>query len=68
MCTLVEELSKCYDYFLRLLGFPDLLGKILLITFMLSLIDFSTTFLKEQCKRNSFISSFLMQKDYKGYN
>ena len=34
--ALVEELSNCYDYFLRLSGFPDLFGKVFLITFKFS--------------------------------
>ena len=42
MCTLVEELYKCYDYFLRLSGFFDLFGKVLLITFKFPLFEFST--------------------------
>ena len=33
MDTLVEKLSNCCDYILRLSGFPDLSGKVLLITF-----------------------------------
>ena len=28
MCTLVEDFSNYYDYFLRVLEFPDLFGKI----------------------------------------
>ena len=27
-CTLVEELSNSYDYFLMLSGFPDIFGKL----------------------------------------
>ena len=34
--TLVEELSKCYDYFFRLSGLPDLFDKVFLITFKFS--------------------------------
>ena len=68
MCTLVEELSNCYGYFWSLSGFPDLFGKIFLITFELSLFDFSITFLLEQIKLNNLISFFLMQRDYNGYN
>ena len=41
---LVEELSNCYDYFLRLLGFPNLFGKVFLITLKFSYCDVSTTF------------------------
>ena len=33
MDTLVEKLSKCWDYFLRLSGFPDLSRKVFLFTF-----------------------------------
>ena len=50
MCTLVEELSNCFDYFLRLSGFHDLFGKLFLITFEFYSFDFSTTFLREECK------------------
>ena len=46
MDTLVEKLSKCCDYFLRLSGFPDLSGKIFLITFKYSELDCSTMFRK----------------------
>ena len=44
MDALVEKLSKCCDYFSRLSGFPDLSGKVFLITFKFSLLDYSTTF------------------------
>ena len=36
ICTLVEELSNCHDYFLRLSRFPDLFGKVFLIAFKFS--------------------------------
>ena len=36
MGILVEKLSNCCNYFLRLLGFPDLYGKVFLITFKFS--------------------------------
>ena len=36
MGTLIEKLSNCCDYFLRLSGFPDLSGKVFLITFQFS--------------------------------
>ena len=68
MCTLVEELSNWYDYFLRLSGFPDLFSKVYLITFKFSQFDFSATLLQEQSKSNSLISFFIMQRDYNGYN
>ena len=42
MCTVVEELSNCYDYFLRLSEFPDLFGDVFLILFKFSFLDFST--------------------------
>ena len=61
MYTLVEELSNCSDYFLRLSGFPDLFGKAFLIPFKFSLLDSSTTFLQEQCKLNSSISFFIIE-------
>ena len=50
MHTLVEELFSCYDYFMKLLGFPDLFGKVFLTTFKFSQFDFLTTFLQEQRK------------------
>ena len=48
MCTLIEEFSNGYEYFLKLLGFTDLFGKVFLITFKFSQLDFSTTF----CQNN----------------
>ena len=42
MCTLVKEIYNCCDYFLRFLGFPDLFGKVFLITFKFFLFDFPT--------------------------
>ena len=47
--TYVEELSNCYDYFLRLSGFPHLFGKVFFITFKFSLFESSTAFLQGQC-------------------
>ena len=67
MGILVEELSNYYDYFLRCLGFPDLFGKVFLITFKFSLFDFSTTFLQEKLKKNSLISFFIKMRDYNDY-
>ena len=40
MDTLVENLSNCCDYFLRLSGVPDLSGKVFLITFKFSSLDY----------------------------
>ena len=51
LCTkLVEELSNCYVYFLRLSVFPDLFSKVFLITCKFSLFESLPTFLQEQCK------------------
>ena len=36
MCRLAEEPSNCYDYFLRLSRFPNLFGKVFLISFNFS--------------------------------
>ena len=44
ICTLVEELSNCYDYLSQLSGFPDLLSKfskVFLSTFKFSQYGFS---------------------------
>ena len=48
--VLVEELSNCYDNFLRNSGFPNLFGKAFLITFKFFLFESSTATLQEQCK------------------
>ena len=42
--TLAEQLSNCCHYFFRLSGFPDLSGKVLLITFKSSWLGYSTMF------------------------
>ena len=42
MSTLVEEISNSYSYFLRLSGFPDLLGKVFLL--LNPLFDFLSNF------------------------
>ena len=44
MGTLVEKLSNCYNYFLRLSEFPDLSGKVFFIFYKLSKLDYSTIF------------------------
>ena len=66
MCTLVKEISNWYDCFLRLSGFPDLFGKVFLITFKFSLFESSATFLQEQeqCKKDSLISLFILQRGF----
>ena len=61
MCTLVEVFSSCYDNFLTLSKFPDLFGKVFLITFKFSFLDFSTFFSEEQCKQNNLITYFLIR-------
>ena len=61
MYTLVEELSNCSEYSLRLSGFPDLFGEVFLITFKFS-FDFSTIFVQEHCKQNSLISLVIMKR------
>ena len=48
MYTLVEELCNCVDYFLRLSGFPDLFGKLILVTF--PYLNLELSFLQEQCE------------------
>ena len=62
MCTLVQKLSNGSDYFLRLSRFPDLFGKVFLITFKFSFFDFSTTFSQERCNENSLISFFIIDR------
>ena len=44
MGILVKKLSNCCHYFLRLSGFPDISGKVFLITFKFSSLDYSTMF------------------------
>ena len=64
MDTLVEKLSNCCDYFLRVSRFPDLSGKVFLVTFKFSYVEYSTMF------RNSnainFFSFVKVQRDYNG--
>ena len=51
MDTLVEKLSNCCDYFLRLSGFPDLSGQVFLITFKFYLLDYSAMFFKNNVNK-----------------
>ena len=44
MDTLVEKLLNCCHCFLTLSGFPDLSGKVFLITFKFSSLDYLTMF------------------------
>ena len=44
MDTVVKNLWKCFDYFLRLSGFPDLSGEVFLVNFKLSQLDYSLCF------------------------
>ena len=51
MYLLVEEFSNCFDYFLRLSGpsrFPDLFGKVVLITLNSPYLNLQQLF----CKSN----------------
>ena len=57
MGTLVEKLSNCYNYFLRLSGFPDLSGKVFLIPFKFSELDYSTKFRKSNVNKIVFFVS-----------
>ena len=55
--------------FFKLLGFPDLFGKVFLINFKFSLLDFSSNgFSREQCKQNKLINSVTIQRYYNGRN
>ena len=42
---------NCCDYFLRLLGFPNLSGKVHLITFIFSSLEYSTIFRKSNVNK-----------------
>ena len=54
MTTPVEELSNCYEYFLRLSGLPDLFGKLFLVTFDSPKLISHNDFLEEQLKQKTF--------------
>ena len=57
MSILVRDLFNCYDFFLRLLGFPFLFAKVFLIDLKFSELDFST-FSRVQRKQNKFLWTF----------
>ena len=63
MDTLVEKISNCCNYFSRLSGFLDLSGKVFLITFKFSQLDFSTMF--RNCNVNKAVYFFLVSSDRK---
>ena len=63
MGTLVENLSNCCHYFLRLSGFPDLSGKVFLITFKFSSVDYSTMFCKSNV--NETVKFYLISLKYR---
>ena len=60
MATLAERLSNCCDYFLRLSEFPDLSGKVFLITFKFSQLDYSPMFRKNDVNKIAkfYLASF----------
>ena len=62
MAILVEKLLKCYDYFLRLLEFPDLSGKKCLITFKCSQLDYAAMFCNSDV--NKTVLTFLVLLRY----
>ena len=66
MYTLVGEIPKWYEYFLRFLGFPILFGKVFLIIFKLSLIELFINFKKKQCKQvtSTRFFTFVIKGDY----
>ena len=57
MGTLVERLPSCFHYFLRLSGFLDLSGKVSLITFKFSSLDYSTIFCNSNVQQFIFLVS-----------
>ena len=67
MGTFVEELSNCCDYFLRLSGFPNLSGKVCLITFKFSYLNFQQYFAEPMLIKQFDIFSFVkVWRDYNG--
>ena len=63
--TLVKELLNCIDYFFRLSVFPDLSGKVFLITFKFSLRAYSLYFaIAISIKNFNFFSFVKVQRDY----
>ena len=65
MCTLVEELSDCYDYFFRILGFPDIFGFILDHFWILLMWFFNYSFAR--VNKTLYLVFFIIQRDYNGY-
>ena len=63
MGTLVKKLFNSCNYFLWLLGFPDLSGNVFLITFKFSYIDYLTMVRKSNV--NTGVSSFLVSLKYR---
>ena len=67
MNTMVGELSDCYDYFLRLSGFSDLVcklylnlvWKVYLIAFRFSLVDLLTIFCRSNVKEAVYLAGEL---------
>ena len=49
-----KKLLNCCTYFLRLSGFPDLSGKVFLITFKFSELDYSTMFRKNSVNKTAY--------------
>ena len=64
MCTLLVELSNCYDIFFRLSDFLIYWQSFLLTTFKFSLLDFSTIFFARAMYKNSLISFFKILRDH----
>ena len=58
MDTLVEELSNCCDYFSSLSGFSNLSGKLFLITFKFSELDYSVMFCKSNVNKTVWLFKF----------
>ena len=59
MCILLVEFSKCPDYIFKFSKF--IWQSIFWSLLISSYFDFSTTFLQEQCKKNVFISFFIIE-------
>ena len=57
--TLFEELSKSYDYLLKLSGFPNLFVKLFLITLKFCYIDFWMIFSKSNVNKTISLDSFV---------
>ena len=53
---------NCCDYFLRLLGFPNLSGKVHLITFIFSSLEYSTIFRKSNVNKTVYFLYLVLLK------